>query len=299
MLFPRRYHEGQEGRARVLPRPSSLVRMPIGTPLSGLRRDGSEFPIEMSISPIETEDGLLYASAIRDNTERKELEKQIADLADQEQRRIGQDLHDSVGQQVTGIAMLAASIRKRLESIGAPDASEMNHLVESIHQTQAALRNVTRAMLPVELDANGLTRALRTLTQRNRDLYRTECVLEGDDEVSIRDSFTANHLYRIAQEAIHNALKHGRARRVVTSVRSSDGRIALEVRDDGVGIGGDVDTAGGMGIRIMRYRAGLIGATLDIDSVHEGGTIVRCTLEQAAPSFVDENSPPRTGKHRT
>jgi signal transduction histidine kinase len=255
----------------------------------------------MSLSPIETEDGLLFASAIRDITERKELEKQIADRTDQEQRRIGQDLHDSIGQQVTGISMLAKSLLKRLEAKGEAEAAAVAELVESIRQAQSALRNLSRGLLPVELEANGLVHALNNLARRNRILYKTDCVYEGDEEVPIRDGFTANHLYRIAQEAIHNAMKHGRARRIVVSVRTTGGRVVLQVRDDGIGLGGvEPASTGGMGIRIMQYRAGLIGATLDIESARDRGTVVTCTLDRDDAQLVpgserarSEGLPPR------
>jgi len=277
-LFPARYR-GDSPMQLLAPRSGIGARVS-DAPLYGLRKDGTEFPVEMSVSPIETEDGLLHASAIRDITARKELERQIADLTEQEQRRIGQDLHDSIGQQITGIAMLAASLRQNLAAKDAPEAARASELVESVRQVQVGLRTVARGLLPFELAPEGLIRALEGLVERTRALHGVECVYRGDERTPIDDSFTANHLYRIAQEAIHNAVKHGSARRVVVSMQSDERRTVLRVSDDGVGIREGMDRSEGMGIRIMQYRAGIVGATLDLESQPNRGTTVTCILDR-------------------
>jgi two-component system CheB/CheR fusion protein len=260
--------------------PSRVARvMTVG--LLGRRKEGALFPIEASLSTIETEDGRFVAASIRDVTERRNVEKRINDSVEHEQRRIGQEVHDTLGQQVTGMLMLAASLQRRLAARGAPEMDLVESLVSNIEEAQTQVRDISRGLIPVEVDANGLMSALSGLSDWTHKVHEIECTFECDAPVPIEDTLTATHLYRIAQEAIRNAVKHAEASNIVTSLRDVDGTVTLTVRDDGKGLMVDPESAQGMGLRIMRYRAGLIGATLDIDSRPGEGTLLVCSLPAA------------------
>lgn len=213
--------------------------------------------------------------------ERRELEKRIADLTDSEHRRIGQDLHDGLGQQITGIGMLASSLEKSLRRAGSPEADRAARLLETTREAQRQVRALARGLIPVELDAEGLMSALSRLVEETCTLHEIDCVFRCQEPVRVEDGFTATHLYRIAQEAIHNAVKHSGGQRIDVELERSGDRLRLEVRDDGAGLPADLEPGEGMGLEIMRYRARLVGGSLDIATRPEGGTAVTCTLESA------------------
>ena len=139
-------------------------------------------------------------------------------------------------------------------------------------------RSLARGLAPIDIDSAGLLRALQDLADRTQQTYDVRCVFECPQPVAITNSFRATHLYRIAREAVHNALKHAKANRIVIEVRDGDS-VQLAVRDDGIGINSDRFTEG-EGLRIMRYRAGLIGGSISIKDATSGGTIVTCTSER-------------------
>jgi signal transduction histidine kinase len=162
------------------------------------------------------------------------------------------------------------------KSLGeAADATKIVKLVnEAIHET----RELARGLLPVQSDSLGLMSALQHWAGEVEDLYHIECRFECDDPVLIHDEAATNHLYRIAQEAVHNAIKHGRAGRIVIALSGEDRRGVLSIRDDGVGITEAAAGKNGMGLHIMRYRAGIIGGVLEVVRCGERGTVVTCSF---------------------
>ncbi len=211
--------------------------------------------------------------------ERKELERQIAQATAREQRRVGQELHDSVAQQLTGISMIAETLRQQLESAQAAQAGTAALLVEHVKNAQVQVRRLSRGLMPVEVDAGGLMSSLSWLVESYQKLHNFECTFDCTQPVALQDNATSTHLYRIAQEALQNVAKHAQARRVVVRLESVDGRVRLCVSDDGRGIP-EGATPLGIGHRIMRYRAGVIGALLEIRSSEDAGTTVICTMKQ-------------------
>jgi signal transduction histidine kinase len=210
--------------------------------------------------------------------ERRDLERQIADLTDREQRRIGRELHDRLGQQITGIGMLARSLERRLAASGAPEAEAAAALAEVARGAQTQVRALARGLLPVEVDAGGLMNALADLARQTETLYSQSCVFRCERPVEMEDNFTATHLYRMAQEAVHNAVKHAEASRVEIRLESREGRLILSVSDDGRGLPEDPPEPGGLGLRILRYRASLLDARLTVHSSPGRGTTVSCSL---------------------
>jgi PAS domain S-box-containing protein len=213
-----------------------------------------------------------------DITERKHLEKAILDISAREQRRIGQDLHDGLGQHLTGIAFMAKvheaklAEQKRSET---EDAAKIVKLVnEAIHKT----RELARGLLPVVSDSQGLMSALQLWAAEVEDLFRVFCRFQCDTPVLIHDDTMATHLYHIAREAVNNAIKHGKPRRVLIQLTAEQGRGILLIKDDGGGIGERPASPHGMGLHIMNYRAGMIGGTLEVRRDGTTGTVVTCNF---------------------
>jgi PAS domain S-box-containing protein len=213
-----------------------------------------------------------------DITERKHLEKAILDISAREQRRIGQDLHDGLGQHLTGIAFMAKvheaklAEQKRSET---EDAAKIVRLVnEAIHKT----RELARGLLPVVSDSEGLMSALQLWAAEVEDLFGVSCRFQCETPVLIHDDTVATHLYHIAQEAVNNAIKHGGPRQVLIQLTEEEGRGTLLIKDDGKGIAENLANTQGMGLRIMNYRAGVIGGTLEARRGAPRGTVVTCVF---------------------
>lgn len=211
----------------------------------------------------------------RDVTERRWLEQRLLTISDAEQQRIGADLHDGLGQQLTGMACLAAALRDRLKK-AAPSEAENADLIarlasESVSQTRA----LARGLCPVQLEKNSLGSALEDLTYQAQLLHGIECRCRVEGPPPSCDHLTAIHLYRITQEAIHNATRHGGARNILVTLTSRGRQHRLAIKDDGKGFQTEgAGTASGAGLRLMSYRANMIGGTFSIESAPERGTQV-------------------------
>ncbi len=213
---------------------------------------------------------------------RKALERQIADLTDDTRRWMGHELHDSLGQDLTALGMLGKRLEHELERRDAPEAERAARLVRGIDDAKGKVRALVKGVLPVEVDAAGLMRSLEDLAERTSSVYEVDCAFECPEPVPVDDNFSATHMFRIAQEAAHNAAVHGRAAHVRIGLERRAGRVVLEIRDDGAGMSAAPAGGTGMGLRIMRYRASVIGATLDVEPGESRGVTVRCTLERGA-----------------
>ncbi|MGA2537064.1 MAG: PAS domain S-box protein [Terracidiphilus sp.] len=213
-----------------------------------------------------------------DITERKQLEKAILDISAREQRRIGQDLHDGLGQHLTGIAFMAKVHEARLadkNSQETEDAAKIVRLVnEAIHKT----RELARGLLPVVSDAQGLMSALLLWAAEVEDLFGISCVFQCDKPVLIHDYTMSTHLYHIAQEAVNNAIKHGGAGEIVIQLTAGREQGRLMIKDDGSGIPAGASSSSGMGLHIMKYRSGEIGGALEIRRGEVRGTVVICNF---------------------
>ncbi len=232
---------------------------------------------------------MLGAAAI-DITEIKRLEKEIQQISEQEKRRIGQDLHDGLGQYLTGIACMVKVVEQKLATKGLPEAADVRKITNMVNETIFQARDLARGLCPVELETNGLQAALQELTGNVEKLFKVRCEFITPQFVSVYDNAVAVHLYRIAQEAINNAIKHGKAESITVSLATANGQISLSVKDTGVGLPKNSGRAKGMGLRVMNYRAGMIGATVSIQSPAEGGTLVSCTVPNKYPVKVQRKS---------
>ncbi|MEX0744414.1 MAG: PAS domain S-box protein [Phycisphaeraceae bacterium] len=246
--------------------------------------DGRELWAQVATSLIRDQSGRpRYAIVIvEDVTDRKNLDKELADSAVREQQRIGQDLHDRVGQELTGLGYLAQSLYLTMDQAGHKQADEAHRLAEGLRGALQHVRTLSRGLFPVDVDIRSLQVALGQLVRMAETQYGLTCRLRLDADPPIDDSHAANHLFRIVQEAVRNAAQHGKASRLdVTSQINANGRFEVMVEDDGQGVPADHEQASGMGLRIMRHRASVIGADLSIEARPDGGTRVRCTFRQA------------------
>jgi signal transduction histidine kinase len=210
--------------------------------------------------------------------ERERLEKEILEISEREQRRIGHDLHDSLCQHLTGTALACQVLGQKLSAHSFAEAADAGKVVDLVEEGISLARNLARGIAPVEMDAEGLMDALHELARSMAERSRIRCTFECKPLVLIDDTATATHLYRIAQEAVTNALRHGKASRVVISLSRRDGRVTLSIEDDGSGLPEDWQHSEGMGTRIMAHRAAMMGATLTIEPGPTGGTVVSCSL---------------------
>ena len=213
----------------------------------------------------------------REMIERRRLDHEIAQVADRERRRLGHDLHDKLGQHLTGTALAAEVLKEKLAARGEPETSDAEKLVRCLEEGIDFTRNLARGFFSPELRAEGLVVALQNLAETVSEQSGIDCVLYDDELISIRDSTVANQLFRIAQEAVANSVKHADARHVHIRLAMDGSELCLSVVDDGVGFP-DKPRSGGLGLHLMRHAAALSGGTFDIRRNGEKGTIATCRV---------------------
>ena len=219
------------------------------------------------------------ADVAKANEERRHLQDEVLRTSEAERARIGEDLHDDLGQQLAGIWCLSLAMQKNLETQSSPEAAAAARISEHLGKSLALTRSLARGLHPVAAEAGGLVAALRELADRSSELFTVRCRLVCRDPVDIHDPAMATHLYRIAQEAVTNACKHGHAKHIHIALSTTPKRLKLSVSDDGRSIPKPDDAGnGGMGIRIMNFRAESLGGSLVFHWKPGGGSRVSCTI---------------------
>lgn len=241
--------------------------------LMAMHKNGSRFPIYLSLGDINTSSARLFAGVIMDLSEQQQLQREVLDIPAREQRRIGQELHDGLGQQLTGLGLLATSLMNKASK---PEYQLATQLASGLREAISQVRALSRGLIPVNIDAEGFINALEALIADIRSQTNISIVLIINDRVLISDNSSAMHLYRIAQEAVNNAIKHAKASRIEVSVGLEDERGRLSITDNGVGMKQFQDLSQGLGLRIMKHRCGLIDAEMHIESSYAEGTEIRC-----------------------
>lgn len=213
--------------------------------------------------------------------ERDRADRKLADLTFQEQQRLGEELHEGLGQQVSALAMLARSFHKRLSARSDPEADLAGELEENLQAARKQVHRLSKGLMPVRLLQKGLTGVLEELAEEVRAVHPVDCDLEFAPGLDVRDDRVATALYRIAREAVNNALRHAEASRIsIRLARLEEGLLALEVVDDGKGLRDEDPEAGGLGLRIMRDRAALVQGELVVEPAPDAGTRVECRVQE-------------------
>ena len=248
-----------------------------------LNHAGQRVKLEINLRVISQDGRVAEVEGIaRDITERRRLEREILEISTREQRRIGHDLHDGVCQQLAAIAYLVDILADRLQEKRLPESTEAERIGTLINEANAQARSAARGLFPVRLAEHGLVLALEELAASASTRYRITCRFVCETRPVHVDSEAELHLYYIVQEALLNAVNHGKAAMVIVTLAADDDRLKLTIQDDGVGFDIAGKSRSGMGIRIMRYRAKVIGATLDLQSQVHQGTQITCVFSPSS-----------------
>jgi signal transduction histidine kinase len=233
----------------------------------------------LRVSQRELEDRVEERTAAlhEENRERCSLERALLEVSEREQRRIGHDLHDSLGQHLTSAALAGQVLTDKLHDRGMTEANDSQALVRLIEEGIDLARSLARGLAPVELDTLGLTATLRELARTTSIRARIPCVFEVRDDLHPVSSDSVVHLFRIAQEAVTNAIRHSSASSIRISLKNSTAGLELDVWDNGRGIPVAPTPVGGMGMHIMRHRAKMIGAAFSVISA-PGSTRIQIVL---------------------
>jgi signal transduction histidine kinase len=229
--------------------------------------------VRRALAQIDREKRLVEAEA-----QAKRLEKELLEISDREQRRIGQDLHDGLGQQLTAIELMCETLRSDLESASPEAQKQADQICQFLRQAVGHTRALAHGLAPFKVDTGGLRATLLELAQTTSAIRRIKCRLDCSAPVTVQDGEAATHLYRIAQEAVNNAVRHSRASEVVIKLSSQNGKLRLEVSDNGKGLPRSGGAEAGMGLQIMKHRATVIGADLQLESRPGKGVSVICTV---------------------
>ena len=301
----RQSHDGylqrymKTGEKRILDNARELV---------ACRKDGSEFPIELSVT--EVDHSKVFTGIVHDISERKRLQRHILEIGAEEQRRIGLELHDGTGQELTGLALHAGTLlelfdatpKKSVDGISGVFADEsrlakMREFAEKLflglNEANRNVQQLAHGIMPVQIEPHGLQAALEELTASISNRRQLTCRFVCSASVVVSNIMVATHLYRIAQEALNNALRHSQADEIIVSLENHGDHVALEINDNGVGINPVLKPTkkstdrDGMGLRTMQYRCGMIGGTFHLEQLKSGGTSVKCIVPISGGHFDD------------
>jgi len=251
-----------------------------------LREHAIEFQIEsgekrmgmISAEIIDLWDESCMLATVEDVTESKRLEKEIMDISERERRKIGQELHDDLGPHLIGIEVLTKVLKQKLEKKSFEESESAEKIRDLIREASNKTRKLARGLSPVNLVSEGLESALQGLAINVEDIFSVSCIFNCHEPVPVNDDSIATNLFYIAQEAVHNAVRHGKADIISMELSLDDSRIILEIKDNGAGIPEKPDTKG-MGLRIMGYRTKMIGGSLDLGSDTNGGAKVKVVVK--------------------
>jgi signal transduction histidine kinase len=231
---------------------------------------------------------------------RRQLESEILSVSEREQRRIGQDLHDGLCQMTTATAMMSEGLARDLRDRSLPEeAQAARRITKLIQSVGEEARRLSHGLSPVDREAEGLMRGLESLALSTRNLFHVSCRFRCPTPVLVADHAVAIHLFRIAQEAVNNAVRHARPRQIQVTLERNPTGLVLAVADDGSGFPRKLSPRGGMGLNVMRYRAGMIGGTLRVERGPRRGTIVSCVLAETRSSQAQSRRSPNTAKQTT
>jgi len=245
-----------------------------------LAKDGRILHISLTAILLKDESGKPFAATIteRDITEHRHLEKEILEITERERKLIGQEMHDSMGKVLTGVAIKSKGLAQKLKGKSAPESKGALAISKLASQAIAQMRDLARMLYPVDIEAGGLVTALQALAANAEKVLDVKCRFQCEQPVSVNNLIEAKQLYRIAQEAVTNAAKHGKAKNIAIEIHSTQDVCILSVKNDGLAFQTSSRPRNGLGLKIMEYRANLIGGVLEIRKGKKNGTVVTCTV---------------------
>ncbi len=252
-----------------------------GRQLTGLRKNGTYFPIHLSVGDINLEHTHLFTGVIMDLSEQHKLQREIMDAPVREQRRIGQELHDGLGQQLSGLGMLATSL---LNKASRSEYELADQLASGLKETMSQVRALSRGMIPVQIGTKEFFPAIQNLCEEIESQSRLPINLRIEATIQLPDDSAAMHLYRIAQEALNNAVKHAAASKISIMIKKEHDYGLMQVTDNGCGLPPESEKSTGLGLRIMKYRCGLIDGEFSATGISTGGTQIQCRFPIELPT---------------
>ncbi|HWK75501.1 MAG TPA: PAS domain S-box protein [Povalibacter sp.] len=249
----------------------------IALEFEGRRRNGQHFAAAGVLSGFDVAGRNRSLVVLQDVSERKQLERAILQAVNREQYRIGNDLHDGLGQELTGIALMLRGLAGRLTTEYPPILPEIEGITRLVSSAIESTRALARGLSPVNLERGGLQDALEGLAMHATELYGVPTVFTHRVPANrLLNPELANHLYRIAQEAVRNAVRHGQARSIRLHLSAVRAKVRLAITDDGIGLPAEAMDAAGMGLKIMRYRARILGGEVSFEAAEPNGTRIVC-----------------------
>jgi PAS domain S-box-containing protein len=261
------------------------IETPMPTKSGGIR----EVLVSMELIKLEGRDCVLVIG--QDVTELKQLQREVLEITEREQSRIGQDLHDGPCQSFTGLAIHAEVIARELDREHSHLAGKVREIAQKVREGAEEMRRLAAGLFPVKVERDGLAWALEDLAAETRGRCEIECSFAMPRAITIADVSVAIHLYRIAQEAVNNAVCHGQAHNIGIALEASGGAIILRVCDDGIGMPSTLGDKRGIGLHTMQYRAKMLGGSIDIGPAGTRGTLVTCSFPGKDFAYLDETTP--------
>ena len=255
-----------------------LSGKPLRSSYRVIARDGRVLWFQCEAKMIRRDDGrpwFIHGVGF-DITERKGLEEAILEISSREQRRIAQDLHDGLGQHLTGIAFMSKVLEEKLSDQSLPEAVEAAKIVKMVNQAIDHTRQLARGLHPVAAEPLGLMSALKKWASEVEELFHIRCTFECEKPLRIHDANLATHLYRIAQEGVTNAIRHGKSQNIWIGLSGKSGTGTLMIRDDGEGFPKKPANPPGVGLSIMNYRADMVGGSVKVQPNEGRGITVTC-----------------------
>lgn len=250
----------------------------IGREVIATRRSGARFPINLAVTSFQSNGQQRFAGFIRDITIQKRLERLILQISEREQRRIGADLHDGLGQEITAMSMLTSVLQKDLEAKHLPESATAARLAQLLESARKQIHHIVRGLNPVASEPEGLMSGLERYAQSCAEAFGCHCAFVCPVPVLVQDTEHATHLFRIAQEAVHNAIRHGLSSQITIRLLLQLSSIILEIQDNGNGIPHTPSGHSGVGLHSMKYRAEAMHGHLEIKRPPQGGCLIRCVI---------------------